>query len=746
MTDIPSEKTVKKNWKKLEKYLIETRYSVRGKNGDPIEHSYDDVIKRVADWITGPVLKKVPQSLKSIIKHDSSLEEIYKALTNKAVVPASPVLMNGNASTRRTGYFSCYPLGYIEDSMEGIFDKTAILMKDIYLRAGGSGITLSKLRPKGSLVDGSQGYSSGPVAFLDVYGAVAGSVSQGGRRRGALMANLSEQHPDWMEFIWCKANRRGNKSDVLDNMNISLDIEENLREKVVDEVAKCIWECGDPGLIFIKNAYANTPIPLELEPRFVNPCAEYFSIAKTACNLISINLPLLAEQYSNDECGFFNALADSAYNGTIFGTILLYQYEGYPSDEIANKTMQYRPVGVGMLGLHGAMIRFGYKYTDFDFAEKCQAAIAIGSMKASADMVEETKDTVPCNVDWMKEFLDRLYAAMYLHVDSSFISTTEHIRSILDEFGSLYNIVTTVQAPTGSISQLVHSATNGVEPLYSIHQTRGVRDLNGMFEKFDLYPLELIEKTEEEVRNIDVAHNIDPYQHIGMMSKLQRLCHTAISKTVNMSSEATVDNIKDYIYKAFDDGLKSITFYRDGSKDAQILSGSKQDVSKINDKVTEAEAELDLSAKDKFPVKRSANIYTVKAGNRGNCHVTISKVENVVREVFIEAGDPGTVLQALVKALGKAISIALRSNPRLLKRLVETFQGIDSNIIYTYPGKRFKSIPGAVAYFMLEEYSKTEADSNEPVGDYMLCPECGLMTYRRKGQCNACENCGYETC
>jgi len=342
-------------WREFERYLVETRYSIRDENGVPLEHSYDDIINRVANWITSKdTIEKLPESLQPFV--NDRLQDIKTALLNKYIILATPVLMNGGSRSRRLGYFSCFPLGYVEDSIDDIMKK-AKLMADIYLKGGGAGINISKLRSKGSLVDNHQGFASGPVSFLQIFDSIAGTISQGGRRRGALMVDCSENNLDWEDFINCKSRNK----QTLQNMNISLDIEDDLSENVINKVAKSIWECGDPGLIFIRNAYNNTPIPRELDPRHVNPCSEYMSVAMTACNLLSVNVTKLAK-ISNSILHLMELIDNASYLSCIIGTILIYQEEGYPDETIKSNNLQYRPVGIGMLGLHGAMIRSNIEY------------------------------------------------------------------------------------------------------------------------------------------------------------------------------------------------------------------------------------------------------------------------------------------------------------------------------------------------------------------------------------------------
>jgi ribonucleotide reductase alpha subunit len=196
--EVMDRKKVLQNWKEFESYLIETRYAVRDpKTGEPVEKSWNDVCNRFERELKSEI------ECKNLI--EDVLEDLMLAIRNRYVIPATPFLMTfGNPYTRRKGYFSCYPLGYVEDSMEGIY-KTCEYLRDVYICGGGAGIDVSKLRPKNSPVDEKQGISSGPVGFLPLFDAVTATTNQGGRRRGALLVQM---HWKW----WTRNSGKGQVS------------------------------------------------------------------------------------------------------------------------------------------------------------------------------------------------------------------------------------------------------------------------------------------------------------------------------------------------------------------------------------------------------------------------------------------------------------------------------------------------------------------------------------------------------
>jgi ribonucleoside-diphosphate reductase alpha chain len=147
-------------WNRFEDYLVRERYAVRDpKNGKPIENNLTDVLKRTSREFKYP--------------------GIGKALSNMQFITATPFLMNGgNPYTQRKGYYSCYPLGNVEDSTEAIFNMERDLVT-IFQHSGGGGIDVTGIRPKGSPVDNGQGTASGPVSFAKGYSHLSARISQG---------------------------------------------------------------------------------------------------------------------------------------------------------------------------------------------------------------------------------------------------------------------------------------------------------------------------------------------------------------------------------------------------------------------------------------------------------------------------------------------------------------------------------------------------------------------------------------
>ncbi len=760
---------VKKQWNAYESYLIKTRYSVRNpKTGEPIENTYNDVINRIIKHL-------LDQKKSSVVSKNSSshkdIEALVHLLQKRIIIPATPVLMSfGNPYTRRKGFFSCYPLGYVEDSMEGI-RKICEKMEIIYMHGGGCGIDISKLRPKGSLVDNGQGISSGPIGFLYKFDAITGTTNQGGRRRGALLVQMNWDHPDIKDFIKSKAavpeiseliyslpkDIRPEQNPLLSNMNISVNVFGDFwkKDNLINLIATQMWRTGDPGLLFIDNMKSFSPFKSKDNPIFSNPCGEYLAPANTACNLITINLALLAQNAYNFETRtfnfkkFFTEILYAADKACILGNILIDSDEGYPTDEIKEATQHFRPVGIGITGFHTALIyafNGDVKYGEspsIDFAEKIQSILTIGALARSAELAFKNKICYEWNEEYLnlhiKELKESLDSMDEEHKPTNIRDSINLIKKCALEFKGFYNAALTSQAPTGTTSAFAHVAGDtGIEPMFSINLKRKVKDFKEGWITVEIItePLfELISKFEDikDKVNDQLAHKISPEKQLTLMSAFQKFVHTGVSKTINVPYEITIEGIENLIKKAKKLRLKGFTVYRDGCRldSIYVTQRSKADKKTLS---------------EELPVIRSAKVYEVHGPV--NAYVTTSfDEENRLREVFVNVGKAGTTLNSMFQAVGRLISVALRRYPDLADRFIETMEGIESGEFYTCNEYRAHSLPDMLAKIMRDALKATQKEKEElRKGSGDLCPNCGNLAMYRNGGCKTCDQCGYSTC
>ena len=664
----------------FEEYLVDTRFSMRDEEGNPVEKSYDEVLDRVCNYIEEQEKRK---------RLGIEIKEIIKALRERKIITATPFLMNaGNGKTRHKGFFSCYPLGPVPDSTKGIME-TVLRMVNIYQAAGGVGVDVSTLRKKGALVDNGQGRSSGPVTFLQMFDAVAGTISQGGKRRGALMVQMDWNHPDIIEFIKCKANKT-----ALTNMNISVNVfgEFWKNEELINLIAKSIWECGDPGLLYIENMMKNSPLTSK-NARYVNPCGEYVSEPNTACNLLTVNVSELDKKFWWEEARYYGKLACQLGN-------LILDLDGYPDPEIERMTKKLRPVGVGITGYHKLLKRCGVKFAVSKvFAKMLQASFMVGTMEASALLL--VKKPV---VRWKKDYIEQLVEKAEKYV------TFPWLKEKLRTEGGLVNCLTTVQAPTGSISQLLHVMCTGIEPYFAKRIKRRVKDEKEGWVEFTL---------EDEYAEVE---EITPEQQIDILCAFQEFVHASISKTINLPADATVDDIKHFIKYTYNKNLKGLTAFRETSKEG-VITAAKQERNE---------------AGKRFGV-------TYKFEGPTSLYITANKINGKLKELFVICSKPGKELKSLTDGLGRAISVGLQSGtpPR---RFARTLEHLEGEAVFTNPAfeKPSKSICDAVSKVIKTESEEKQGETRRE--NKGLCPYCGEWSVVRDGGCKKCTTCGYTSC
>ncbi|MDR1546652.1 MAG: hypothetical protein LBU12_08105 [Deltaproteobacteria bacterium] len=781
---------VAQSWRTLEEYLIATRYAVREpQTGEPLESNFQSIV-------AGRLIPKLA-GLENPLSGTGLIDELVKALLSRQLIPASPLLMSfGNPHTRRPGYFSCYPLGWVEDSLEDIEDMRR-KMRIIYMAGGGVGIDVSKLRPKGAPVDAGQGIASGPVGFLQDFDAVTGTTNQGGRRRGALLVQMDWNHPDVREFVQVKnfnfkLNRfiqtlppeeRPPQSPHLSNMNISVNAFGDFWKdrELIGLIAKNMWSTGDPGLLFVDNMIKYSPLRAEDEPRFSNPCGEYLASAGTACNLVTVNAARLARLAVGQLLGegvrpvdptwterflvaFWTRLGRTAGLACFLGNLILRYDEGYPLPEIREKTQARRPVGVGMSGFHTALILAYWGravYGDSEaakFANGTQAALTLGTLTLSADLARRTGEVYE-NADYWRRHLAELAETLGAGPLAEVAEPTlADLGRLVEEKGGFYNCLTTSQAPTGSVSAFLRNIDTGIEPFYALAVDRRVRDVkkgwltftlrpSELGDLFDAHP-ELLERAEAQT-----ALKLSPSEQLQMLAAFQRHNHTGISKTVNLPAAATPEEIEKLIVMSRDMRLKGFTVYRDSSLEGVVSVASA------------SPAEPPKRQSEGFPLddreadlgdEREARTFTARSSSL-TAHITLTNdLSKNIREVFVAVGDVGADINALFTAFGMILSVALRRAPALFEPLVKVLCKVkmDQRVLVRTNMSQDpivgNSLPQAIGMLMsqrkefLEKGCQVEAPHD--CGSYDLCPECQHLTLRREGSCRKCGSCGYTTC
>ena len=243
----------------------------------------------------------------------------------------------------------------------------------------------------------------------------------------------------------------------------------------------------------------------------------------------------------------------------------------------------------------------------------------------------------------------------------------------------------------------------------------------------------------EAVRRVYVtAHDIAPEWHIRMQAAFQKFTDNAVSKTVNLPRDATVEDVRKIYDLAYELGCKGVTIYRDGSKENQVLSVSKSG-DHLEDKF--------LTAVKKRPETLDGFTTRIKTG-MGQLYVTVTEYDGRPFEVFATIGKSGRSTTAKTEAIGRLVSLALRSGVRV-EKIVEQLKGIGGEHPVFQQDGLVLSIPDAISRVLEKRYMNGESGLRTKSAGNSLsgqsCPECGEPIAFEEG-CLTCHYCGFSKC
>ncbi len=724
------------------KTVLERRYLKKDPKGKIIE-TPDKMFRRVARHIA-----KAEKHYGNEERIEEIEEAFYDLMTEFRFLPNSPTLMNAG---RRLGQLAaCFVLP-IEDSMEGIFTSlhnSALIHKS----GGGTGFSFSRLRPKDSRVGTTGGVASGPVSFMKIFNTATEQVKQGGTRRGANMAILRVDHPDILEFIHCKR-----EDGSLNNFNISVGVTGAFMEAVsqgtdyalIDPrddseagrldargvyttLVEQAWGNGDPGIIFLDRLNKDNPTPELGEIESTNPCGEQPLLPNEACNLGSINLAKFVIEEDQRAVIDYNELKETVHLAVRFldNTI---DRSRYPLPEIDAMVKGNRKIGLGVMGFADMLYQLGIPYNSEEAlktAEEVMRAIQISAREGSRQLAKE-RGAFP-------NFAKSIYQN---HPD-----------------GPLRNATTTTIAPTGTLS-IIAGCSSGIEPLFALSFVRTVMDNDRLMEvnpHFDatareggFYSEDLMneiaargsihgmENIPPAIRKIYVtAHDVTPEWHIRMQAAFQKYTDNAVSKTVNLPRDATVEDVRKIYDLAYELSCKGVTIYRDGSKENQVLSFSPQE---------DPQSRFMRAVKER-PETLEGFTTKMKTG-MGHLYVTVTEYEGRPFEVFATIGKSGRSTAAKAEAVGRLVSLALRAGVKVAD-IVKQLKGIGGEYPVFQPGGLVLSIPDAIARILEKRYMNDQKAAESGFSHSLMgekCPECSQTISFEEG-CMTCHFCGFTKC
>ena len=729
---------------------------------------------------------------------------------------------------------ACF-INAVNDDLMSIFELVKTEAK-LFKFGSGTGTNFSVLRSKDEKLSGG-GTSSGLLSFLEVLDKGAAATKSGGTtRRAAKMVILDVDHPEILDFVQWKVNEENKAKSLIkegypadfngeayrtvsgQNSNNSVRVTDDFMrtveskgnwntryrmtgelaqthkaEHIMDEISKAAWATADPGMQFHDTINRWHTCPNTDKINASNPCSEYMFLDNSACNLASVNLiKFLDEDGQFDVNGYRHACEI-----LFIAQEILVDLSSYPTDQIAQNSHDYRPLGLGYANLGTILMVQGIPY-DSDEARAIAGAIT-SIMTGHAYSVSANMARVKGAFNGFSKNRDAMLNVMQMHRNAVDDISEAHCPDyLLDaarqdwdtaiKLGKEYgyrNAQATVLAPTGTIGLLMDCDTTGVEPDFAlvkwkklagggyfkiINQSlpRALKTLGyssdeildivsyvlghdsldnasyinppellnlGFSEKeieeaqsdleqmkaFNEYtrhinPKSLKEKglsseqikeamlyingtesiegaphlKEEHYSVFDTANKcgtgsryIKAMGHVKMMAAVQPFLSGAISKTVNLPNECTIDDIRNIYFQAWKLGLKAIAMYRDGSKGSQPLSsksGNSDDKTNADSIEEQTEALLKEALKDivhrgeklRLPGKRTGYNYAATIAGQRIFFRTGEYENGQIGEIFIDMFKAGASYKSLLNCFAVSVSLGLQYGVPL-EKFVEKF-------------------------------------------------------------------------
>ena len=575
--------------------ILNHRYLLKDSSNNVIE-TPTEMFSRVA--------KSVASIDKQYMKLDVELAlteaDFFNMMSTLEFLPNSPTLMN--AGTEQGTLSACFVLP-LEDSMEGIM-KAATDSAMVQKFGGGTGFSLSKLRPRGASIKSTHGIACGPIEVLKTLSRVSSMITQGGKRDGANMAVMSIYHPDILEFIDCKK-----VEGEIHNFNISVGVDSNFMKAVennmdynlinpktnevvgelnardvFNKIVDGAWNNGEPGMIFLDQVNKDNHVKEQYGDMIAtNPCGEQPLLGNESCNLGSINLSKFYQRSDEPTHGWdkkvnWGKLEEITRTSVHFLDNVI-DANKYATPEIEEMTKSTRKIGLGVMGFADLLIQMHIPYNSKlarEVGEKVMAKIREWSDDESLELAK-SRGTFPA---WN---------------NSNYDKDTEAYR----------NHCRLTVAPTGTIS-MIADTSSGIEPTFAlvwkkqnILEGKTLNYVNKYFQadakKHGFYSddlmdylaeggsLDTVPEVPEWAKAVyATAPTISPQDHVLMQSAFQEAVDSGISKTINFANSATKEDVENAYMLAWKEGCKGITVYRAGSRENEVLvKGTKKESSQL---------------------------------------------------------------------------------------------------------------------------------------------------------------------
>ena len=562
---------------------------------------------------------------KKLESYADKIQEYFDLMVAQDFLPNSPTMMNAGG---RLGQLSaCFVLG-MDDEMQQIM-KTTSDAALIFKSGGGVGINYSNLREEGDIVASTSGVASGPVSFMNIINTVTEVVKQGGKRRGANMGIIEAWHPDVEKFITNKT-----EPGVLENFNISVGIWEDFwhslvntdgnyvlrsprdrkpvkeinSHQLIDLIALSAWKSAEPGLIFFDqiNKYNVFAKARQAPLRATNPCGEQSLYPYESCNLGSINLVNLVKRQADGTYEFDWQRYEETIRKTTRFLDNVIDVNTYPVEEITTASKDSRRIGLGVMGVADLLYKLRIPYNSkegYELQSKLSEALTYYSMEESVALANSRGEFPLCSKTEYPE--GKIPISGYYERPKE--THTYEWDALIEKIKThgIRNVLTTTVAPTGTLA-MIADCSNGMEPAFALVFEKRVtvgrffytnKIVEEVLKENNLYSDEILAKIADNYGSLRgiaeipqwmqdtfvTAMDIHWSDHLMAQGVWQQWIGNAISKTINMPYDVTVDDVKSAYLLAHELGLKGMTVYRDGSRHKQVLHMTSENATKTFD-------------------------------------------------------------------------------------------------------------------------------------------------------------------
>ena len=485
------------------------------------------------------------------------------------------------------------------------------------------------------------------------------------------------------------------------------------------DIATASWECADPGLQFDTTINKWHTAHATGRINGSNPCSEYMHLDNSACNLASINLLKYL-----DESGEFDVASYMHTIETVFtAQEILVGRADYPTEPIGDTSRKFRQLGIGYANLGATLMALGLPYDSFEgrawaaaltslmtghsYATSARTASRMGPFAGFAENEVHMLNVLRMHRDAHEEIADTSVVPAEL-VEAGRAAWAAAVRD--GEEHGVRNSQASVLAPTGTIGLMMDCDTTGIEPdlglvkmkklvgggtMTIVNQTipRALRKLGYSPEQID----DIVAYIDTEKSILGAPHlaaehvavfacsmgdNTIHYEgHVRMMGAVQPFISGAISKTVNMPEEATIEDIEALHQLSWELGLKAVAIYRDNCKVAQPLSTAKKDGAEADSPAEAAATQVverivekivHQPIRQKLPRSRRGRTFEFRVADCKG-FATIGEYENgQPGEIFLTVSKQGSTLSGIMDAFAKSISYGLQYGVPL-RAFVEAF-------------------------------------------------------------------------